>query len=276
MNKELTAASSGRAAAYPASSPEVWRCSLGPAIYKARSSAVRLWPSAHRMPAGLSSPLVSRPGCGLSRFSAPKVSRRHPGPMPRSIAPALAERVRRTLWWGYKLISRVWCRQALAVSSRFVYLYRVLKETGPLRQRRPRGTEIDQADRPFELLLLPPNELRRAGVICLHISGQVWRCATTTVGYYRHSLLALHCSPSHNTESERPPGSRQLSTSSDQIIGATLQANFVEQSQQGSVRPHRTQQRRVIEGARRPNHHQPLKRQPARTVLGLASGSERS
>lgn len=83
------------------------------------------------------------------------------------------------------------------MSNRFVY--RVLKETGLLNNKRRRTAEVYQAARLFELLLQGPDQLWQAGVPYIHILGFGWWYAVTVIGYFSRYLLAVHLSPRNDS-----------------------------------------------------------------------------
>ena len=126
--------------------------------------------------------------------------RRRPGPQPQPIADETVEAVvtmaTENPWHGYKRIA-VMCRRAGAsVTDR--QAYRVMKDHGLLKKKRPRSAEAHQAAKLFELLPQGPNDLWQMDVTHLHIPGFGWWYAVTVIDYYSRYLLACHLTPSYS------------------------------------------------------------------------------
>lgn len=96
-----------------------------------------------------------------SWYRSPKEERGRPGPAPQKIASetssAVVQMATANPWYGYKRIAVMCRREGQAVTNR--QAYRVMREYGLLQKRRPRGPELHQASKLYELLPSGPNEL---------------------------------------------------------------------------------------------------------------------
>jgi transposase InsO family protein len=129
-----------------------------------------------------------------------KSQQRKRGPKPKEISKEALEVVLSKTdgnpWYGYKRIAVMCRRSGLSISDRQVY--RIMKEHGLLHRRRPRGPELHQAAKLYELLPKQVNDLWQADVTYIHIPGFGWWYAITVIDYYSRYLLALHLSPGYS------------------------------------------------------------------------------
>ena len=142
---------------------------------------------------------------GIARsvwYAKPASVPKKPGPRPKPIPEALAQRVRDLAqqypWWGYKRIAVVARRAGWRVSNKVVY--RLFKAAGLLQKPRARQAELYQAARLFELLPAGVNDLWQADVTYLHIPGHGWWYAVTVIDYYSRYLLACHFTASYRAQ----------------------------------------------------------------------------
>jgi putative transposase len=133
-----------------------------------------------------------------TRITTEPPKRRGPAqqPVPDDVLQAVVEMAVANPWYGYKRIA-VMCRRAgQQVKNR--QAYRVMKDHGLLRKRRPRRPELHQAAKLFELLPQKPNDLWQMDVTYIHIPGYGWYYAVTVIDYYSRYLLACHLTHSYS------------------------------------------------------------------------------
>lgn len=126
--------------------------------------------------------------------------RRRPGPppqpIPEEVVRAVVDMATSNPWYGYKRIAVMCRREQKPVKDR--QAYRVMRDHGLLRKRRPRKPELHQTAKLFELLPQAPNDLWQMDVTYIHIPGYGWWYAVTVIDYYSRFLLACHLTHSYS------------------------------------------------------------------------------